>query len=41
MRIRNTAITEFVFTPKRHTLLSYNHVPHLDGEAYADWITYA
>jgi broad specificity phosphatase PhoE len=41
MRIRNTAVTEFAFTPKRHMLLTYNTLPHLDGPPYADWITYA
>ena len=41
MRIRNSAVSEFVFTPKRHTLLSYNTLPHLDTPAHADWITYA
>ena len=41
MRIRNTAVTEFAFTPKRHMLLTYNTLPHLDGTQYADWITYA
>lgn len=41
MRIRNTAVTEFVFHPKRHTLLSYNNLPHLDGAEYAPWITYS
>jgi len=40
MRIRNSAVTEFVVTPKRHLLLSYNTLPHLDGDAHADWITY-
>ena len=41
MRIRNSAVTEFVFSPRRHNLLSYNTLPHLDGNAYADWVTYA
>ena len=41
MRIRNSAVTEFVFNPKRHMLLSYNVLPHLDAEGYADWVTYA
>ena len=41
MRIRNSAVTEFQFSPKRHTLLTYNTLPHLDGSAYADWMTYA
>ena len=41
MRIRNSAVTEFVFNPKRHMLLSFNVLPHLDAEGYADWVTYA
>ncbi len=40
MRIRNSAVTEFVFNPKRHMLLSYNVLSHLDAEGYADWVTY-
>lgn len=41
LRIRNTALTEFSFTPKRHMLLTYNALPHLDGTGYRDWVTYA
>ena len=41
MRIRNSAITEFVFSEKRHSLLSFNHLPHLQGSARAGWITYS
>ncbi len=41
LRIRNSAVTEFVFNPKRHTLLTYNTLPHLDAARYADWVTYA
>jgi broad specificity phosphatase PhoE len=41
MRIRNCAVTEFVFNPKRHSLLSFNTLPHLDHPEYADWVTYA
>ncbi len=41
MRIRNSAVTELVFTPKRHTLLTFNTLPHLDAAEYAPWITYA
>ena len=41
LRMRNSALTEFAFTPKRHMLVSYNHVPHLDQPARADWITYS
>jgi broad specificity phosphatase PhoE len=40
MRIRNSAITEFAFTPKRHVLVSYNAIPHLEDPQYAAWVTY-
>ncbi len=40
LRIRNTALTEFAFTPKRHMLVTYNTLPHLDGSAFSDWVTY-
>jgi broad specificity phosphatase PhoE len=41
LRIRNTSITEFAFTPKRHMLVGFNAVPHLDAPAYREWVTYA
>ncbi len=41
MRIRNSALTEFAFTPKRHMLLTYNTLPHLDHADYKDWVSYA
>ena len=41
LRIRNTAVTEFAFNPKRHQLITYNTLPHLDAEPYRDWVTYA
>jgi hypothetical protein len=41
MRIRNSAVCELQFNPKRHTLLTYNTLPHLDPPEYADWVTYA
>jgi broad specificity phosphatase PhoE len=40
LRIRNASLTQFEFNPKRHSLLTYNTLPHLDGPAYADWVTY-
>jgi broad specificity phosphatase PhoE len=40
MRIRNTSITEFAFTPKRHMLVCYNAIPHLEHPDYAQWVTY-
>jgi hypothetical protein len=41
LRIRNSAVTEFIFTPKRHTLLTFNTLPHLDDAEHADWVSYA
>ena len=41
MRIRNSAVTELTFNPKRHTLVTYNSLPHLDGPEWQDWITHA
>jgi len=41
LRIRNSSITEFAFTPKRHMLVTYNTVPHLDHPDRADWVTYS
>ena len=40
MRIRNSAVTEFSFNPKRHVLHSFNTLPHLDSEEFASWVTY-
>ncbi len=41
LRIRNTALTEFSFNPKRHMLVTYNTLPHLDSAEHKDWVTYA
>jgi broad specificity phosphatase PhoE len=41
LRIRNTSITEFAFTPKRHMLVGYNAIPHLDAPEFDDWVTYS
>lgn len=41
LRIRNTAVTEFAFTPRRHQLVTYNTLPHLDAAEFRDWVTYA
>jgi broad specificity phosphatase PhoE len=41
LRLRNTSVTEFAFTPKRHMLVTYNTLPHLDGPQYDGWVTYA
>jgi broad specificity phosphatase PhoE len=41
MRLRNSAVTEFEFSPKRHTLLTFNTLPHIDPLDFASWMTYA
>jgi len=41
LRIRNSSLSEFTTTPRRHHLLSFNAVPHLDTQADGSLITYA
>ena len=41
LRIRNTSVTEFAFTPKRMMLVTYNALPHLDSPEHSGWITFA
>ena len=41
LRIRNSAVTEFQVTPRRHLLVSFNGIPHLEQGVDADWVTYA
>ncbi len=41
LRIRNSAVSEFSFSPKRYQLLSFNHVTHLETPSHKDWITFA
>ena len=41
LRIRNSSVTEFAFTPKRHMLVTYNTVPHLDHASRRAMITYS
>ena len=41
LRIRNSALTQFDYTPKRHSLISFNTVPHLDHPDLAGWVTHA
>lgn len=38
-RIRNSSVTEFDFNPKRHMLVTYNSLPHLEDQP--DWVTFA
>jgi broad specificity phosphatase PhoE len=41
MRIRNSSITEFAFTPKRHMLVCFNAIPHLEHGDFGQWVTYS
>ena len=41
MRIRNSALTEFATTPRRHSLVSFNGLPHLDTHPDPALTTYA
>ena len=41
MRLRNSAVSELSFTPKRFSLQTYNTLGHLDAPEFADWVTYA
>lgn len=40
MRIRNCSLTEFTFTPQRHTLLTFNTLPHLDSPEHEAMVSY-
>ena len=41
MRLRNSSVTEFAFTPKYHALQTFNTLPHLDALEFDAWVTYA
>ena len=41
MRMRNSAVTEFAFNAKRHSLVTVNTLPHLERAEHASWITHA
>jgi broad specificity phosphatase PhoE len=41
LRIRNSSLTEFASTPRRHHLVSFNALPHLDTHPDSTLITYA
>ena len=40
MHIRNSSLTELAFTARRHKLVAYNHVPHLERPGLDGLITY-
>jgi broad specificity phosphatase PhoE len=39
LHIRNSAVSELKVSPRRHTLITFNTLPHLDGDAAS--VTYA
>ena len=41
LRMRNTSVTQLAFTPKRHMLVSFNGIAHLESAAHRSWVTYA
>lgn len=41
LRMRNTSVTELDYNPKRHTLVSFNELPHLARADLANWVTHA
>jgi len=41
LRIRNSSLTEYASTPRRHHLVSFNGLPHLDTHNDPTLITYA
>ncbi len=40
LRIRNSAVSEFAVNPKQLALVTFNTLPHLDGDAHASWVTH-
>ena len=40
LRMRNTSLTEFASSARRHQLISFNALPHLDTNADATLSTY-
>ena len=41
LRMRNSSVTEFQVMPRRHVLVSFNGIPHLEHGVGAEWITFA
>ncbi len=40
LRLRNTSVTEFAFSPQRCALQTFNTITHLDDSAFDGWITH-
>jgi len=41
MRLRNSSVSEFSFSPKRHSLIGFNSVAHLETPQHKSWVTFA
>ena len=41
LQLRNSAVCELKVGPKRHTLITFNTLPHLNGPEHASWVTHA
>lgn len=41
LRLRNSAVTEFAFNPRRHHLVTFNTLPHLDSATTRELVTHA
>ncbi len=41
LQLRNSALSEFRVAPKRHTLVTFNTLPHLDAPEHRNWISHA
>jgi broad specificity phosphatase PhoE len=41
MQMRNSALSQLLYGPRGHSLVTFNHLPHLDAPERADWVTYA
>ena len=41
MRLRNSAVSELSFNPKRYALIGFNSVAHLETPHHKEWVTYA
>jgi broad specificity phosphatase PhoE len=41
LRIRNSSVTEFAMSARRHQLVSFNALPHLDAQSDPGLTTYA
>jgi broad specificity phosphatase PhoE len=41
LRLRNSAVTEFAFNARRHSMVTFNTLPHLTDPERTDWVSFA